>query len=282
MKATIHDLSGNKKGIIELPEIFESKIREDIVAKYYEVDKKMQPYSNDPRAGRKHSASGTISHKRHDWKGHYGKGISRIPRKTMWRRGTQFYWIGAEVSSTRGGRRVHGPVRDKREKKINKKEIQIAMNSAFASTMNKEKILSRYTTIKKIDAPYIVEGFPQKTKEFFGLLNKIFVNEKEIVFKNKKVRAGKGNRRNRKYKSNAGLLFVTGNEENAKFKGIDVKRINEIKIADLYPLGRLTLYTKKAIESFEKLCKPSKLSKKNFEGKTNHTKSSIEELGGKK
>ena len=136
MKATVYNLSGHKKGEIDLPEMFKDKVREDIVLKLYEAERFLNkhPYSPFKEAGKRHSASGTISHRRHEWKGHYGKGISRVPRKTMWRRGTQFYWIGAEAASTRGGRRAHPPRLDRAQSKINKKERVMAMNSAFAAT----------------------------------------------------------------------------------------------------------------------------------------------------
>ena len=103
MKSIVFNIDGKKKGEIEMPQMFKEKIREDIVLKYFEASKIAQPYSPDAKAGKRHSASGTISHKRHDWKGHYGRGISRAPRKTMWRRGEHFYWIGAEVSGARPG-----------------------------------------------------------------------------------------------------------------------------------------------------------------------------------
>ena len=54
----------------------------------------------------------------------------------------------------------------------------------------------------------------------------------------------------RKYKSNAGLLLVKAKDEKIKMKGIDVKSVHEISISDLYPLGRLTIYTEKALEEF--------------------------------
>ena len=135
MKSTVYDIQGKKKKEIELPQMFDAKIREDLVAKYYESEKftEMQPYFAYAEAGKRHSASGTISHRRHMWKGHYGKGLSRAPRKTMWRRGTQFFWVGAEVSGARGGRRAHPP-KPNYIRKTNKKETVIAMNSALVAT----------------------------------------------------------------------------------------------------------------------------------------------------
>src|SRR3989344_4359209 len=123
MKATLYSSLGEKKSEISLPTLFDSEIREDIALKYFEAEKFVlrQPYANYDEAGRRHSASGTISHRRHKWKGAYGKGISRVPRKKMWRRGTQFYWVGAEVSSARGGRSIHSPQGLYSTRKINRK-----------------------------------------------------------------------------------------------------------------------------------------------------------------
>jgi len=249
MKAQLFTSKGEKKSDVELPKVFNSPIREDIALKFFEVEKEVQPYAPFKEAGKRHVASGTISHRRHKWKGAYGKGISRVPRKRMWRRGTQFYWIGAEVSSTRGGRRAHPPKLVHTPRKINKNEIAIAMNSAIAATANKDYVLKRYSSLKDIkSAPFVIESLPIKTKEVISAFEKLFGDLFYLVLKNKSIRAGKGKTRGRKYKSNAGLLLVTGNDENVKIKGIDVRKANELLIADLYPLGRLTLYTKKALD----------------------------------
>ena len=252
MKSPLFDFQGKKKSEIELPSVFSTKIREDIVQKYFEVNKLIQPYANYIKAGKRHSASGTISHKRHDWKGHYGRGISRAPRKTMSRRGTQFFWIGAEVSGARGGRRAHPPKGIGKEKKINQKEIKLAMDSAFAATSNKDLIIKRYSSIERIPhSPAVIEFLPEKTKQLKQTLESIYPETKNLIFKNKSVRAGKGSRRGRKYKSNAGILIVKSNDEKQKFKGLDIKSIDEVSISDLYPLGRITLFTKKSLENLK-------------------------------
>ncbi len=248
MKAALYDIEGNEQGAIELPKVFETKIREDIVAKYFEVEKFIQPYASKSGAGLRQSASGTISHKRHDWKGHYGRGISRVPRKTMFRRGTQFVWIGANIPGARGGRKAHPPKGIGKEKKMNKKEIKIAINSALAATANPFYITKRYLSLERVNAPYVIEKLPGKTKFIITSIKKILGEASSLAFKNKKVRAGRGKLRGRKYKSNAGVLLIVAKDENREFKGIDVKTTSQLSISDLYPLGRLTIYTKKAIE----------------------------------
>ncbi|PIN93526.1 50S ribosomal protein L4 [Candidatus Pacearchaeota archaeon CG10_big_fil_rev_8_21_14_0_10_31_24] len=254
VKGTLFDVKGTKKSEIDMPEFFSKTIREDLVAKYTEVEKlsEMHNYSSYKEAGKRHSASGTISHRRHKWKGAYGKGISRVPRKKMRRRGTQFFWVAAEVSNTRGGRRAHPPLGLRAPGKINKKEMQNAFAIAFAATANKKEILKRYASLEDIKTvPVVIESLPQKTKDLKLALNLIFEGSSNIVFKTKKVRAGKGKLRGRKYKSSAGLLIITSNSEENKFKGVDVKSVNELSISDLYPLGRLTLYTQKALEELK-------------------------------
>jgi len=260
MKGTLYTIKGEKKGEIPLPEFFDTAIREDIAAKYYEVDKfeHKHPYSNYSEAGKRHSASGILSHRRHEWKGQYGKGVSRAPRKVMWRRGTQFFLVGAEVSGTRGGRRVHGPALIERNRKVNKKEMLLAINSCLASTASKEKILERYSTLagKKLSLnfPIVIESSLDniKAKEMLSLLSKIFHEVSHLVFRSKEVRAGKGKTRGRKYKSNAGLLLIKAKDEKIKFKGIEVVSADELCIEDIYPLGRLTVYTEKALKELVK------------------------------
>jgi len=139
MKTKILDINGNKTREIQLPRIFSREIRKDIIAKVLEAKKSKHPYSPSPVAGKQHSASGKIVHRRHVWKSGYGRGISRIPRKITSRRGSQFNWIGAEISSTRGGRRAHPPkiLSMINTKKINRKELKSALISALSATVNK-------------------------------------------------------------------------------------------------------------------------------------------------
>ena len=255
MKATVYDIDGKNKAEVALPNIFEGRVREDIALKYYEADKEYHPHSPSPLAGRKHSASGTISHRRHEWKGHYGKGISRAPRKAMWRRGTQFYWVGAEINAARGGRAVHAPKIRYRPVKINDKEKVIAMHSALAATAKSEFISKRYSRLKdvSINVPVILSSPANnlKTKQLLEILRKVLGENYTVALQEKTVRSGKGKMRGNIYKSSAGLLFVKSPSEKVSLKGIDVRSTNELAIEDLYPLGRLTLYTEQALKELK-------------------------------
>ena len=257
MKTNILDIDGKKGKELNLPSFFSEKIREDIVVKVLEAKKTRQPYSPSPVAGKQHSASGKIQHTRHVWKTMQGKGISRVPRKIMSRRGSQFNWTGAEIPSAVGGRRAHPPkvVSMINTKKINKKEMTSALRSALSATANEKIVCGKYERLKdkKIgNLPLVVEEkiVKLKTKELLGSLKNILGTDLfEVAIKKKSVRSGKGKLRGRKYKSNAGMLFVIGNKEKLKTNLIEVKNAKNIGVVDLAKggIGRLTMYTESAI-----------------------------------
>lgn len=259
MKATILDINGKEKSKIDLPKNFSVRIREDLIQKVVEIKKHSQPYSPSLVGGKQHSASGKLVHRRHVWQSQYGRGMSRIPRKRMSRKGSQFNWVGAEVASTRGGRRAHPPKILSRmgSGKMNKKELSLALNSAMSATANPKQVSKRYETLKnkKLEGlPFIVEDkfVNQKTKEILSSLKKILGKDLfEVAIKKKTVRAGKGKLRGRKYKSNAGLLVVLGKGEKLKTNAFEVKNIKELSVTNLAKggPGRLTLYTENAIKS---------------------------------
>ncbi|MFA5019490.1 MAG: 50S ribosomal protein L4 [Candidatus Pacearchaeota archaeon] len=254
MKSQILSIKGEKLKEIELPDIFSGKIREDIVKKAFESEKIWQPYGPDKEAGKKSSAAGVVRHLRHVWKSGYGHGKSRVPRKIMWRRGSQFYWVGAEISGARGGRRAHPPKPESMVKtaKINKKEMKIAFESAIAGTADSTAVKSRYEKLKNVkieNVPIIVESriTELKTNELKKALERILGNLYIAAEKIKRIRCGKGKSRNRKYKTSRGVLLIIGNKENIKTMAVDNRRVGELSITDLYPLGRLVVYTEKAI-----------------------------------
>ncbi len=264
MKTKIFDAQGNKGKEIELPSFFSERIREDIVSKVLEASKTMHPYAPSLIAGKQHSASGIIRHARRKWRTAYGKGISRVPRKIMSGRGTQFNWVGAEIASTRGGRRAHPPkvISMINTKKINKREMNIALISAINATANEKIMAKRYSRIEEKDVkefPVIVDSkiTSLKTKDFVNTIKKI-LGEKisEIALGSKKIRSGKGKRRGRRYKNSAGMLFVVGKGEKTKANVLEVKNTQNLNVNDLAQggLGRLTIYTENAIRELgEKL-----------------------------
>ena len=258
MKTKILDISGKEKGMIDLPQAFSEVIREDLIAKVLESKKRQQPYAPSPVAGKQHSASGIAIHRRHVWKSGYGRGRSRIPRKIMSNRGSQFNLVGAEISAAVGGRRAHPPkvLSMISTQKINKKELKIALISALSATASEKKITERYEKLKekKINnLPLVVESkiTSLKIKPLLLSLKKILgKNLFELALKKKAIRSGKGKIRGRKYKSNAGLLLVIGKKEKLKANAFEIKDAENLGVVDLAKggSGRLTIYTEEAIK----------------------------------
>ncbi|MDO8623000.1 MAG: 50S ribosomal protein L4 [archaeon] len=264
MKTNILNINGEKGKEISVPSFFSQPVREDLIFKVLESKKIKQPHSPAPEAGKRHSASGIIIHRRKVWKTGYGIGMSRVPRKVMSRRGTRFNWIGAEVAGTVGGRRAHPPRVNSMltRNKINKKEMKIALISALSASANEREIQKKYETLRneKIkNLPLIVESkiTSLKTKEMINSLKKILGNVFDVALQKKSVRSGKGKMRGRKYKRTAGLLIVTGEKEEMKVSGVDVRRAKNLSVTDLASggPGRIVVYTEQAVKDLEEKLK---------------------------
>ena len=135
----------------------------------------------------------------------------------------------------------------------------MALISAISATANEREVKKKYAKLKNSEIknlPFIVESkiISLKTKELIQSLKKILGNNLfEVMSKKKQVRSGKGKLRGRKYKTNAGLLIVTGKDEKLKTKSLDNTTTKNLSIIDLAKgkQGRLTIYTEKAIKELE-------------------------------
>lgn len=220
MKAELIAIDGSKKGSIELPKIFESDVRMDLIKRAYDAEQSVggQPYGAFYLAGKLVSASGKIKHARSGYRSHYGKGISRVPRKTMNRRGARRMWVGAFAPGTRGGRPAHPPKVEKNNlQRINKKEKNKAISSAIAATA-KNRILVIETKFTEM----------RKSKEILQLLHKI-TNESK----------------------SKDILFITDKEMKLSNLGIDSTTVKRLLISDLapcYQLRKVVIWTEKAVE----------------------------------
>ncbi len=263
MELKIISLDKTEVGKLKLPRQFEEPIRGDLIKRAFEslMSHKRQPYGADPRAGKKHSVK--LSRRRRDYKGSYGIGISRVPRKVLSRSGTRFNWVGAYAPGTVGGRRAFPPrARKVWWQKINDKERKKAIRSALSAVMNRDLILQRGHKLPE-GYPFIIsDDFEkiEKTKKIVEALKKIGIKEELERASIKKVRAGKGKSRGRKYKKKKGLLLVTGDKcslmKSAKnIAGIDIHEIKNISIEALAPggvPGRLAVFTQSAINKLAK------------------------------
>lgn len=263
MKLNILDQTNNKTGEIQLPWQFEEELRPDLIQRAVLTlqSHRRQAYAASKSAGKR--ASTKLSRRRRDYKGSYGYGISRVPRKIMSRRGSRMNWVGAFAPGTVGGRRAHPPKTEKIwKKKINEKERAKAIRSAIAATMQKEVVVQRGHLVPK-HYPFILDGKFEslnKTREVISALNRLGLETELQRTDRKKIRAGKGKSRGRKYKKSKGPLIVVSVKNKLygaakNIPGVDVADVRSLNAELLAPgakAGRLTLWTISAIDLLEK------------------------------
>jgi len=262
MKADIFDLNGKKKGSIELPPQFREELRADLIKKAVLAiqSHKRQPYGASHEAGKRHSTE--VPKRRRKYRGCYGKGVSRVPRKVLSRQGTYFNWVGAEAPGTVGGRKAHPPKAEKDwYEKINAKERRKAIRSAIAATAIEAIVKKRGHKVTAV--PTIIESTFEKvskTKDVIDALSKIGLEAELERASQKKIRAGKGKMRGRKYKKKKGPLIVVSERCSLQrsalnIPGVDIINVKSLNAELLAPgcaPGRLTIWTDKAIERMAK------------------------------
>ena len=246
VKVNVYGINGSSSEKIDLPEVFNTPYRPDIIRKSFNVlrSNKRQPYGADPFAGTKQATASVGK----------GRGQSRVPRLTQGRR-------AALAPCVVGGRRAHPPKADRNwHEKINKKEKLLAKSSAIAATKDKEIVTKRgHKFDDKITLPVVVEDKFEdikKTKDVIKALDKIGVYDDILRAANgKHIRAGKGKARGRKYKTPKSILIISKKDEIQKSSsnliGVDIIKPEKINIEHLAPggdAGRLTIITKSALK----------------------------------
>ncbi|MBS3150618.1 50S ribosomal protein L4 [Candidatus Woesearchaeota archaeon] len=259
----VKDLQGNSIKEIKLPGQFSEHYHPDLIKRDVQTiqSSNRQQYGAKKEAGLRYSS--TLSKRRHDYKGIYGRGSSRTPRKVMWRRGTQFSYEGATAPNTKGGRKAHPPKSEKIfVRKINLKERRKAVRSALAATFNLDLVKKRSHNIPK-DFPFIIEDKIQdikKTKEVMSTLRGLGFEKELERTSERKIRAGKGKARGRKYRRKIGPLIVVSKECSLLKSGVNIPGVEVVDVKDLNTemlapgthAGRLTLYTESSISKMEK------------------------------
>jgi len=283
MKAKVLDISGNVLREVELPAVFSEEFRPDLIKKAVLSlqSRRFQPKGASKLAGKDTSAE--------SWGP--GHGVSRVPRIKTGRR-------AARVPQAVGGRRAHPPKVEKEIlKKINKKERWKALRSAIAATADSSLVKARgHKFSDDVSLPIVVENALvtlSKTADVEAFLKAVGIWEDILRAKRKKVRAGRGKMRGRRYRRKKSVLFVIsgdempvsaaeGKEEKEERKeergregrsergggllplersarnlpGVDVCRVAALNVELLAPgthPGRLTVWTEDAISKLASL-----------------------------
>jgi large subunit ribosomal protein L4e len=251
--AKIFNLEGKAIGKIELPPVFGTPLRPDVIKRAVLAiqSTRFQPQGRDPMAGKRTTAESRGT----------GLGTARIPRQKN---------PGGKAAFAPGtvhGRAGHPPTSEKRiVKKIPRKERRLALRSAIAATASKELVTSRGHSIEDVpEIPLIVSDDLEKlkkTKEVeealirLGVLSDIY-----RVKESRKIRPGKGKRRGRKMKQAVGPLLVVAEnkgimEAAQNIPGVDIAVVANLNAELLAPgarPGRLTIWTTGAIGKLDQL-----------------------------
>jgi len=243
---------------VVLPAVMTAPIRPDLVQ---DVHTKMnknhrQPYAVSKYAGHQTSAESWGT----------GRAVSRIPRVPGG--GTHRAGQGAFGNMCRGGR-MFAPTKTWRKwhVKINLNQKRYAVASALAASALPALVMARGHRVENIpEIPLVIDNKTidniDKTKRAKALMEAIHAyDDVQKVKDSRKIRAGKGKWRNRRYVQRKGPLIIY-NEKAPLIRafrnlpGVDlccVTRLNLLQLAPGGHLGRFIIWTKDAFERLDKL-----------------------------
>ena len=261
MKGITYSITGTKEGEVELPIIFNTPFRKEIIHKAFTNlnSHKFQPKATHPTAG-----MDVVARSLDPPTGH---GQARVARMRGGGGGRQGQAGG--VASVRGGRQAHPPKVEKViYKKLNKKENKLALCSAIAATASKELIESRGHKVGKIESfPIVISDEIEsisKAKDMTKVLDALNLMDDVNRLQNRKARSGKSALRGRAKKIGKSVLFVTKSADKLSkacggFPGVEARDVKNLSVLDLAPGSdpiRLTVYSKSALEEISKIKSP--------------------------
>jgi len=227
---------------IDLPTAFSEEYRPDLIRKAVIAlqSTRRQPHGTYPYAGIQSSAVGWGS----------GRGVSHVPRIKTGSR-------AAKVPQAKGGREAHPPVVQKvLLLRINKKEKAKAFRSALAASASEDLVRARGHLFTG-QIPVVFEdafGELGRTSEVISALTAAgLYPDIERSKLSRKVRAGRGKMRGRRFKQRKSLLIVTAEKPlkaARNLAGVDVITLEQLNTELLAPgtlPGRLTVFTESAI-----------------------------------
>ena len=256
----VYSLEGDVVKTIELPPVFQSPVRTDLIrraVRAFQANRR-QTYGPNRKAGMRHSVR---------WSGK-GQGVSRVPRI----RGTM---IGAQAPGTVGGRKGHGPKPGAIwSMKINHKERVKARNAALAALHEAETVSRRGHRFEADRTlPIVVENELEAlwedlagkkdeervraTKRGAEVLKALGVyGDIERATAGTHIRAGRGKLRGRPYRTPTSVLLVATKVVGVSrvfrnFPGVTVVDPSGLNAEILAPggdPGRLAIFTEDALE----------------------------------
>lgn len=245
-KTNVYGVNGDVASQVDVPAVFSTPYRPDIIKKAVlaAAANKRQPYGPSKGAGMRHSVS--------TWG--KGRGVARVQRIAAGRMAT-------ESPNNVSGRRAHPPVPERNwNLKVNQKERALARKSAIAATGCADCVKARgHQFDDNVSFPIVVADAVQDIKttaEVSAFLQKIGLGyDLDRAKDGRKIRAGRGTMRNRKYRTPVSVLIVVSEREVPVFEsasnlpGVQIEEVSSLSAAILAPggdAGRLTVYTESA------------------------------------
>lgn len=240
MKATVYSTEGKVLKQIDLPAIFESPHREDLVKRAVLSDesKLYQPKGNYKLAGLETSAR--YRGRKEDYGSGKNKGIPHLPHEVL--PGGQLGKV-KRVPHAVKGRRAHPPKPQKKiVELINKKEYLKALASAISFSMDRKSVCKRANFEISVSLPIVLESNFENVKKAKDVVKLMEALNLTKLFEKAKANETKS------------ALFIISNNSTfraaANIPGVDVVRVSALTVKDLAPgthPGRLTLFSETAI-----------------------------------
>ena len=253
-RAVVLSVGGSEEGEVELPPVFGTPLRRDVIHKAYVnlASHAFQPQGTHPTAGMDVVARSNDPPT--------GRGVSRIAKMRGGGGGRAGQAGG--VASVRGGRQAHPPsVYKSIRKKINRKENRLALCSAIAATASRDLVESRGHRVDPgVRLPLVVSSDIERvarTKDLVAAISALGLAGDLGRLAGRKARTGKSSLRGRPRKVGKSVLFVTGGGGSplasaaAAIPGVDVRPARRLSVLDLAPgstIARLTAYSRAAVE----------------------------------
>lgn len=242
-----------------LPAIFSAPIRPDVVRfTWTQMNKnRRQPYAVSPSAGHQTSAESWGT----------GRAVARIPRVPGG--GTHRAGQAAFGNMCRGGR-MFAPTKTWRRwhRRISTQQKRFALASAVSATGVTGLVLARGHRIENVPEIPLVIGAADisgltKTKQAVALLEGLGAYvEIDKVKDSKKIRAGAGKARGRRYVQRLGPLLILSKKDKdvsrafRNIPGITIGYVDRLNLLQLAPgghLGRFCIWTQDAFEQLDTL-----------------------------
>lgn len=240
---------------VTLPAVFKAPIRPDVV---HFVHSNMAKNARQPYAVHKHAGHQTSAE---SWG--TGRAVSRIPRVRGG--GTHRSGQAAFGNMCRGGR-MFAPTKTWRRwhRPINQKQRRFAICSALAASSIPALLMARGHVVDNIpEVPVVCTNAIEsitRTKAAVALLKQLHAyDDVEKCQNSKKIRAGKGKMRNRRYVMRRGPLVIYNEDHGIKqafrnLPGVDlisVDRLNLLKLSPGSHLGRFCIWSEGAFQKLD-------------------------------